>query len=314
MNFNPDRPIKNLVRGAEITSDLSLSCDVCVAGSGPGGSLVAAKLSAAGLSVIVLEEGGYHVRREFHMQEAEAFPTLYQEHGNRATEDLSIAILQGRGVGGGTLVNWTTSFRTPEATLARWRERFGLAEMTLQNLNPHWDEIEKRLAIHQVDLTEVNENNRVLWDGAKKLGIEVELLRRNVDNCLHTGFCGTGCPTNAKRSMFLTYLPDAAESGAKIYANCRVLRLVAGADGKIVSAEAEVLDEATDRPAGPKVVVKAKQFVVSGGAINSPALLLRSNLPDPSERVGKRTFLHPVVSMVSRFEKRVDPFYGAPQS
>ena len=314
-NPQADRPIKGLVSGAEIGSDLALEADVCVIGSGPGGAVVASRLSDAGAKVVVLEEGGSHTRKDFKMREDIAYPELYQEHANRATEDLGISILQGRSVGGGTTVNWTTSFRTPEATLALWRDRFGLSEMTPAALAPHFEEVEKRLSIHQVTLDEVNENNRVLWDGAKKLGIVAELLHRNTNGCIHSGYCGMGCPVNAKQSMFLTYLPDAAEKGANVYADCRVLRLVPDAKGeRIAAAEAEVLDRATDRPSGKRVTVRAKEFVVSGGAINSPALLLRSKLPDPHARVGKRTWLHPVVAMPALFDKRIDAFYGAPQS
>ena len=75
-----------------------------------------------------------------------------------------------------------------------------------------------------------------------------------------------------------------------------------------------MLDPVTDRPTGRRVTVSAARFVVSGGAINSPALLLRSGLPDPHGRVGRRTFLHPVVATIGLFDRRIDPFYGAPQS
>ena len=212
-------------------------------------------------------------------------------------------------------MNWTTCFRTPERTLAHWRERFGLAGFTAARLGPHWDEIEKRLAIREVDPSEVNENNAVLLEGARRLGIPTELLKRNVTSCLHTGYCGMGCPTNAKRGMALTYLPDAAQKGARVYADCRVTRLVLDArKERIVSAEAEVLDPEADRPTGRRLTVTAERFVVAGGAINSPALLLRSGVPDPHGRIGRRTFLHPVVATVAIFEKRIDPFYGAPQS
>lgn len=312
----PDRQIPNLMRGHEVRSNLALSADVCIVGSGPGGAIAAARLAASGARVILLEEGGYFTRKaDFHMQEAEAYPKLYQDHGNRATDDLAITILQGRGVGGGTLVNWTTCFRTPEATLALWRERFGLADFTAARFGPHWDEVESRLNIREVDPSEVNDNNAVLLEGAKKLGIPTELLRRNVTSCLHTGYCGMGCPTNAKRGMALTYLPDAALKGARVYADCRATRLVLDAPRERVTAvEAEVLDPTTDRPTGRRVTVSAARFVVAGGAINSPALLLRSDVPDPYGRIGKRTFLHPVVATVALFEKRIDPFYGAPQS
>jgi len=314
--LSPDRPIPNLMRGREIRSNLSLSADVCIVGSGPGGAITAARLAAAGARVILLEEGGFFSRKaDFHMQEAEAYPKLYQDHGNRATDDLAITILQGRGVGGGTLVNWTTCFRTPEAALALWRERFGLADFTVERFRPHWEEIESRLNIREVDVSEVNGNNAVLLEGARKLGIATELLRRNVSSCLHTGYCGMGCPTNAKRGMALTYLPDAAGKGARVYADCRVTRLVLDERRERVTAvEAEVLDPETDRPSGRRVTVAAARFVVAGGAINSPALLLRSGVPDPHGRVGKRTFLHPVVATVAFFDTRIDPFYGAPQS
>jgi len=161
----------------------------------------------------------------------------------------------------------------------------------------------------------VNDNNAVLLEGARKLGIATEFVKRNVTACLHTGYCGMGCPTNAKRGMALTYLPDAADRGARVYADCRAVRLVLDAQReRVTRVEAEVLDPATDRPTGRRVTVSAARFVVAGGAINSPALLLRSGVPDPHGRIGRRTFLHPVVATIGLFERRIDPFYGAPQS
>ena len=106
-----------IVIGSQIERDLVLRPDACIVGSGPGGAMMASRLARAGVSVVVIEEGGYHTRDEFDMQEATAFPRLYQDRGNRATADLSIAILQGRAVGGGTVVNWTTSYRTPDDVL-----------------------------------------------------------------------------------------------------------------------------------------------------------------------------------------------------
>jgi hypothetical protein len=54
--------------------------------------------------------------------------------------------------------------------------------------------------------------------------------------------------------------------------------------------------------------------VLAGGGINSPALLLRSEAPDPHRRLGKRTFLHLVNFSAAQFADRIDPYYGAPQS
>ena len=134
------------VVGRSQSSDVSVDCDVCIVGSGAGGAVAAAILAQAGLSVVVLEAGGWNRRDRFTMQEQDTYPLLYQESMRRATADQAISILQGRTVGGGTVVNWTTTFRTPSHVLEHWRKRFGLTEYTDAELKPHFDAIEGRLA------------------------------------------------------------------------------------------------------------------------------------------------------------------------
>ena len=112
-----------IIPGAELAELSAHEVDFAIVGSGAGGGVAAAVLAATGAKVAVVEEGGHYTRTDFNMQEAWAYPALYQEHGNRATDDLAIMILQGRNVGGGTTVNWTSSFRTPPATLRLWAER-----------------------------------------------------------------------------------------------------------------------------------------------------------------------------------------------
>jgi len=99
----------------------TLEADVVIVGSGAGGGVSADLLSAAGLRVIIVEEGPLFTTGDFRMREADAYPALYQESAARKTADKAINILQGRCVGGSTTVNWTSSFRTPPATLARAR-------------------------------------------------------------------------------------------------------------------------------------------------------------------------------------------------
>ncbi|MBL8917930.1 MAG: GMC family oxidoreductase [Myxococcaceae bacterium] len=298
--------------GDELTKDLTLECDVCVVGSGSGGAWTAHELVKQGRSVVMLEEGGYHTRREFDMTEPRAYQHLYQELGNRATDDLSMTILQGKSVGGGTTVNWCSSFRTPERILKHWRERFGIETVSTGVLTPHWEQIERRLHVAEWPLESINANNKVLWDGLGALGYERGLIRRNVNNCLNLGYCGLGCPVDAKQSMLVTVIPDAVEQGLSLYANtaARVLDW----DGRRVTAvRAEVLDPVSKKPTGVKVVVKPKVTVVSGGAINSPGLLMRSQLLSEG-RVGERTWFHPVMIMMAEFEHEVNAFHGAPQS
>ena len=289
-------------------TDLLLKPDVCIVGSGPGGAMVAARLAAAGAKVVVLEEGGYHQKDDFDMQESTAYPMLYQDRGNRATADLSISVLQGRAVGGGTVVNWTTSYRTPEEVLGYWRDHEGLA-LSPATLQPHFEEIERRLGIEKVQLEDTNANNRSIYDGCKKLGWQVDTTKRNVRGCLRSGYCGMGCPVDAKQSAALTYLPDAVAHGAEVYAHCRVQK-IEWSGKRATAAVARVLQD--NRETGRTVRVEPRVMVISGGALNSPALLLRSGIEDGP--VGKYTWLHPVVAMGAFYQQRVEGFYGAPQS
>jgi len=262
--------------------------------------------------VLMLEEGGYYTHADFTMREKDTEPRLYQEGMARTTADAGIAIVQGRAVGGTTVVNWTTSFRTPEDVVAHWKQKHGVSGFTYADLVPHYDLIEKRLSIAKVSYGSMNPNNRTLYDGCKKLGWEVDTLKRNVYACLQTGFCHLGCPVNAKRSMLVTMIPDAIDAGAKLVFRARADRLEA-AGGEITRLHGVLLDAEGRKPTGKSITVKAKRFVVSGGAINSPALLLRSGL-DSGGLVGRRTFLHPVVASSAVYEEKIEPFHGAPQS
>ncbi len=285
--------------------------DVCVIGSGAGGAVVSSLLANAGFKVLILEEGGHHTKAEFKMREDIAFPMLYQEAGTRATKDLGVAILQGRAVGGTTVVNWTTSFRTPAHVLEHWKTVHGIGGFSQKDLDPHWDAVEERLNIKQIGLDETNRNNRTLYDGCKALGLQVDTTRRNTRNCFKSGYCGMGCPVDAKQSMLVTYLPDAVGKGATIVSRCRVDKLIV-TGGRVTGAECTALGDDGWHASGKTFSVQADRFVVAAGAINTPAILMRSGLG--GGMVGKRTFLHPVVGTAGRFKDPVEPFYGAPQS
>ncbi|MGO9764726.1 MAG: GMC family oxidoreductase N-terminal domain-containing protein [Myxococcaceae bacterium] len=298
--------------GKDLERDTEVVCDVCVVGSGAGGAVLAEQLVSRGLHVVMLEEGGYHTRAEFDMRESWAYPALYQEMGNRATDDQSVLILQGRSVGGGTTVNWCTSFRTPRRVLDRWASEFGVEGLTEAALTPHWEALEQRLHIREWPLEAMNRNNQVLWEGCGKLGFSRGLIRRNVNNCADLGKCGLGCPIDAKQSMLVTLIPDAVEKGMDLYANASARRLLVEGR-KVRGVEAQLLDASRDVPTGVTLTVRAKTVAVCGGAINSPALLLRSGLTGRGN-VGKRLFLHPTVIMSAQMEQPVEAWAGAPQA
>jgi choline dehydrogenase-like flavoprotein len=310
---NPGVRAGYIIRGDALPLVAAAEVDYCIVGSGAGGSVAAATLAQAGARVAIIEEGAHYTRRDFNMQEAWAYPALYQDSGNRATDDLSIMILQGRSVGGGTTVNWTSSFRTPEATLRLWADRHGVRGLDAATLEPHFAAVEQRLSIGPGNEDDVNHNNRKLWDGAARLGWQPELIRRNVKGCARLGACGLGCPLDAKQSALITYVPDALAAGADLYTDCRA-RLVETDRGRVRAVVADVLERATNQIRGRLVVHAQKGVILAGGAINTPALLLRSKAGTGSGVVGKRTFLHPTVPLAAFYDEPIEGFYGAPQS
>jgi len=301
-----------VIDGARATADRELTADVVIVGSGAGGGVTAEILALSGLAVVIVEEGALQSSRDFNMREAEAYPKLYQESAARKTRDKGINIFQGRTVGGSTTVNWTSSFRTPPTTLAFWQQRYGLATYTEADLAPWFEMMEKRL--HIADWTAApNENNDLLRRGAAKLGIPTGVVRRNVNGCWNLGYCGMGCPTNAKQSMLVTTIPSALDHGATLVTRARAERLVLQGD-MVQGVVCTLLDAPGLRPTGRLLRVRARHTVLAGGAINTPALLLRSHAPDPSGQLGKRTFLHPTLVSAALFPQRVDGYAGAPQS
>ncbi|WP_426111521.1 GMC family oxidoreductase N-terminal domain-containing protein [Massilia sp. PWRC2] len=301
-----------VVDGSSLRADGAFAADVVIIGSGAGGGVSAEILTRAGLRVLIVEEGALKSSSDFKMREADAYPQLYQESAARKTRDKAINILQGRTVGGSTTVNWTSSFRTPPATLAVWQKKFGLSDYSTATLAPWFALMEARLGIAPWS-TPPNENNALLARGAAALGIPTGLIARNVRACWNLGYCGMGCPTNAKQSMLVTTIPAALDGGASLLTRVRAERLVVQG-GAVDHLVASALRADGLAASGPQLTIRARHFIVAGGAINSPALLLRSSMPDPHGLLGRRTFLHPTVISAALFDQRVDAYARAPQT
>ena len=302
--------------GPHAAAPATLSCDVAIIGTGAGAGITAELLTSAGLSVVMIEEGPLRSSSDFRQIEAEAYPTLYQDSASRQTADKAINILQGRCVGGSTTVNWTSSFRTPASTLQFWRERFALPELSDDAMSPWFLQAEQRLNIGPW-LVPPNVNNELLKTGAARLGIPAAAIQRNVKGCWNLGSCGMGCPTNAKQSMLVTTIPAALDKGAQLLVETTAERFEL-ANGRVTAlicsykVQNTALAQTNRAQTATKIV--AKHYVLAGGAINSPAVLLRSGAPDPHGALGKRTFLHPVVMSSGVFAQKVEAWQGAPQT
>ena len=297
---------------SQFSQDQQFDTDIVIIGSGAGGGIAAEQLAQAGFKVLLLEEGAYYTRDDFVMQERWAYPNLYQEGAARKTRDQAIGILQGRTVGGSTTVNWTTSIRTPQPTLDYWQSEFGINFSGDNDLTPYFAKAEQRLNIHQWPIPP-NTNNAKLQQGCEALGWQYTVINRNVNGCANLGYCGMGCPINAKQSMLVSTIPAALTLGATLISRLSVRQLHWQGDS-ITGLDAVPVDQHFQPRSDIRIRITARHYIVAAGAIGSAALLLRSKLPNPSGRLGKHTYLHPTVISGALFDEAINGHSGAPQS
>lgn len=288
---------------------ISLDVDVVIVGSGAGGAVTAYELAKAGQRVLVLESGPYVPSHEFRENFDHALSTLYAEKGTQANADGDLLVLQGRCVGGSTVVNGCVAFRTPEHVLKSWQQTHGLSHLSLSTLAPYFERVEQNLSIHTNAAYEINTNSHKIIDGCNALGVSWKPLQRNIKSCALTGHCLSGCASDRKQSMLVTYLPWAVAEGAEIYADTHVTRVLAH-QGHATGVEAEVRNPQTGQLVA-RMQVKAKRVVLAAGAVQTPLLLLRSELANSSTQVGKNFACHPSMLIVGDYPERVDSWQGA---
>ncbi|HEY4870711.1 MAG TPA: GMC family oxidoreductase [Candidatus Dormibacteraeota bacterium] len=298
------------IRTTTLDGDTTLTCDAVVIGSGAGGGVVAGELSAAGKNVIVLEEGGYYNEADFNQLELAMMRKLYFQGGFAATADGSIALIAGGCLGGGTVVNYTTSFRSPDWLRQEWADRDGLTAFATDEFTASLDAVYERLGVN-VDHSRVSARERVLERGLRKLGWHVDHMPRNVLGCSQDagcGFCSYGCQIGAKQSTLKTYLLDAYRRRARIVVNCTVDRVLIE-DGRAVGVRATVRQP--EMPAFT-LIVRSRAVVAAAGAIGTPALLQRSGMR--SSAVGRWLRLHPGVAVLGVFDETLRPWEGSLQA
>ena len=332
IGYRPDRPpvtaalapIVPLELHAPQAGDdpITLEADVAIVGSGAGGGVIAAELAAAGRSVIVLEAGPFVHEATLPANELDAYSRLYLNHGLLTTWDGSITMLAGSAVGGGTLVNWMTSIAAPAEVRTEWAHEHGLTGVDGPEFDADVAAIEADLGVAESAVVPAKDD--VILRGAAALGWEAARTRRNGRDCGDCGSCPFGCPRGTKQSGIRTHLARAVAAGARIVDRARVTRVLAEG-GAAVGVEANVLvvDPATHDPilgsvgdpAHPRtrrLVVRAPQVVVAGGALRSPVVLQASALDHPA--IGRHLRLHPVSVIAGVFDEPIEMWRGTMQA
>jgi len=289
-----------------VTVSERIDADFCVIGAGAGGAVVAAELAEGGASVVVLEQGPAHDPDSFSARPPEMLARLYRDGGQTATLGSPPILLPlGRGLGGTTLVNSGTCFRTPPRLLARWAAEFGL-ELDEASMRPCFERVERALSVSEVTPELAGANAAVARRGAERLGWSHGYLRRNARGCVGSGVCVFGCPTSAKQHTGITYIPRARAAGAQI---------VTGADVREILLERARASGVVARLAnGRALEVRAPEVVIACGAIHTPLLLERNRLGGASGQRGRNLSLHPATAAFALMDEVVDMARGVPQS
>jgi choline dehydrogenase-like flavoprotein len=309
--LGPPLPAPKRITPLAVTADTTLRCDVVVVGSGAGGGVVAGELAAHGLDVVVLEKGGYYSAGDFTHYEGEMLSRLYDGGGLTTSHDLGVVILQGSCLGGGTVVNYATSFRTPDAVREQWSREHGLPHFVGSEFTRALDAVAGRIGVSEGE-SGAGARDAVLARGLEALGWHQGTIPRDVRDCPQDegcGYCGYGCRRNAKQSTLLTYLQDAFDHNARIVVGARVRRVVT-TQGRATGVEAQVVSPATARAV--TLTVEAQAVVVAGGAVHTPALLRRSGIRLPA--LGRHLALHPATAVFGLMDEDIRPWTGTLQS
>jgi choline dehydrogenase-like flavoprotein len=299
--------VERVERGTRITGERLLRADACVIGTGAGGAPVAKELAEGGMRVVMLEEGERRTPDEFNARPRDMTALLYRDAGQVATVgNVPIVLPLGSHVGGTTLVNSGTCFRTPPAVLELWAERFGLEQLGVEELDPFFRRVERELNVSQVPPDLAGRNALVVKRGADALGWSGDFIFRNARGCVGSGVCAFGCPTSAKQHTGQTYVPRAWEAGAVTYSGCRANRIV------VEGGRARAVEASTR--AGGRVRVECDLVVVACGAIHTPLLLRRNGLGLESGELGRNLAIHPATAVRAEFDEEIDMARGVPQS
>ena len=289
-----------------------LRADVCVVGSGPGGASVAMTAAEAGLRVVVLESGGLVTPVDMTQREEDMLPRLFWHAGARTTTDRAVRIHQGRCVGGTAVHNTNLCKRIPPTIRAEWRRRRGLEALPDTVWNALYDEVETRLGVQTIPPEMRSRHNQLLKAGCEALGWRGGGLSHNRSGCRQSGFCELGCVYDAKNNALKVLVPRAVRAGAEVLAHCHAIRVVHAGD-EIRGVEATAVDPRSGVALG-RIDIEAPRVCLSASATGTPAILRRSDVPDPGGGTGRNLHIHPALVAAGEFDAPIHAWQGIPQS
>ena len=287
--------------------------DVVVIGSGAGGGTVAQELSPLvkdGVRVLVLEQGPRLADEEFTGRELEMADALYEDGGGFLTADGTMTLAFGRAYGGSTVVYTGTSLVAPPRVINRW----AVPGVEPQDLARRSQKFAAQNNVHLLAQDLINDNNRLFVEGCEKLGWKAEQFPLNIRGCRGSSLCNLGCPNAAKMGTSRVQLPAAERNGVQIVTRAEVLSIGDHELSVRVRGKKEGEKGAVSEWEPGEYLVRTKVVVVAAGAVESPALLLRSGLGRALPALGAGFACHPAHILVAEHERPVTNDVGHPKS
>ena len=269
-----------------------ITTEILVIGSGAGGSLTAALLAEAGFEVLLLEAGPFLRLDETKKWSREEMELKYRNGGiTPALGRLPVAYIEGKCVGGGTEINSGLYHQTPTEIIEEWRNGWKIDALSTDILAPYFNTIEKDLSVSSLPGTP-SALSQVLIDGANSLDWKVLEVPRWFKYSSEKGQ-KAGEINGIRQSMTETYIPRLIKAGGSILPDCSVKRLKLR--GKNVYDADAILK---DKNSVKELKIKAKEFFLCAGAIQTPFLLRKSVT---KRNIGDNFQLHPTIKLTAQF-------------
>jgi choline dehydrogenase-like flavoprotein len=304
--------------------------DIIIIGTGAGGGTLLHKLKDSGKKILVLERGDYLPQEPQNWDTIEVFQKeryhtkeVWRTNGN---EELHPGT--GYWVGGNTKVFGAALFRLRENDFNEMQHASGISPewpIKYNDLEPYYTEAEKLYNVHgkkgldpteayrseEYPYPEISHEPRIqeLHDVFVKeglhpfyipMGVKLNESDRERSLCIRCNTCdGFPCKIHAKSDADINCVrPSLDESNITLLTNAKVIKLNTNATGKeIISIDVELID-------GVKQF-GADIYILSAGAVNSAALLLKSandlhpnGLANKSGQVGRNFMKHHNLAML----------------
>jgi choline dehydrogenase-like flavoprotein len=298
--------------------------DYLIVGSGPAGSVLAHELRHGGKHVLLVERGSFIVPGSMETRLADDLID------SRTSEDGGIRINNGMAVGGGSQVNVDLCFAPTlpaiQAKINSWRqeERIGPDDFTKDQLASAYAWVKAAIGTRTLSKSEINANNHVLWDGARREGLHPKLYDLNTYPPGHSPY-----PVTDKRSsesqLVLEALQD-TQNPLSMIPDADVRSIIfekrdgeQEAAGVTIRSRAPIPEEGVIAdpnsfgiPTGETVVIHARTVILAAGALGSPTILLRSGVAN--DQIGRGIILHPSMPILGEFDRTIDALGGTQAS